>query len=539
MEYISCIEDSDLSGGAVTSLGFNNNSMYLAYSSSSGYLKIWDLKTSNTGLNYKLSNNYITTLSFNNESTYLTTGTSLGEVMNFNMLTSTPSTHKFNSFFKLNHLKYSPLVGNLLGTVFDDGCVRVMDMNTGDIVNNFGGYHQGAATSLSFSPINKVFLCSVGVDSRINFFDISSKKHIKTLLTDSSINSVCFFSDGQTIACGNALGNIVLYDLRYFNTPKSVLKGHQSGINYLDFSKRTFNKITGSNLSSLTNTSKVLDNVSMSIKSNRSFGSIDGNIPKETKDFREQNYIKKPDKTFGDSKTNLYENAPKIDANKSLKDPAGVNFHNINNQINNNALNAVNNLKSLNESINSHSQKINLGNVTNNFLNQGVSCNLNSNLNNFNNHSISVENKDTSFKEINIDKKHTNKKDPLTLYKNLSLNNLHNMNNPLNINQNNNLAINSDHNMINNINNNLQNSQRKGNLQIDVEQDNKGPSNFSNNNNLNVQNDKTSNYIKTIIESEMFKMKSFIHEEINSLHVDLIRQFEIQNVKLILFRMKL
>lgn len=41
---------------------------------------------------------------------------------------------------------------------------------------------------------------------------------------------------------------------------------------------------------------------------------------------------------------------------------------------------------------------------------------------------------------------------------------------------------------------------------------------------------KTQDYIKTLIETEMFKLKQFIHEEVNSLHVDLIRQFEIQHV---------
>jgi len=36
--------------------------------------------------------------------------------------------------------------------------------------------------------------------------------------------------------------------------------------------------------------------------------------------------------------------------------------------------------------------------------------------------------------------------------------------------------------------------------------------------------------VKSLIETEMSKMKQFIHEEINSLHIDLIRQFQIQHV---------
>jgi hypothetical protein len=41
---------------------------------------------------------------------------------------------------------------------------------------------------------------------------------------------------------------------------------------------------------------------------------------------------------------------------------------------------------------------------------------------------------------------------------------------------------------------------------------------------------KVQNFIQNCVETEMFKLRGFIHEEINSLHVDLVRQFEIQHV---------
>ena len=46
---------------------------------------------------------------------------------------------------------------------------------------------------------------------------------------------------------------------------------------------------------------------------------------------------------------------------------------------------------------------------------------------------------------------------------------------------------------------------------------------------------KVQNFVQNCVETEMFKLRGFIHEEINSLHVDLIRQFEIQHVSLIYF----
>ena len=50
--------------------------------------------------------------------------------------------------------------------------------------------------------------------------------------------------------------------------------------------------------------------------------------------------------------------------------------------------------------------------------------------------------------------------------------------------------------------------------------------------NLNINNDKENEIdknIKNYIDEQAEKIKEFVHEEINNLHVDLIRQFEIQN----------
>ena len=50
--------------------------------------------------------------------------------------------------------------------------------------------------------------------------------------------------------------------------------------------------------------------------------------------------------------------------------------------------------------------------------------------------------------------------------------------------------------------------------------------------NLNIINEKENEIdkdIKNYIDEQAEKIKEFVHEEINNLHVDLIRQFEIQN----------
>ena len=87
------------------------------------------------------------------------------------------------------------------------------------------------------------------------------------------------------------------------------------------------------------------------------------------------------------------------------------------------------------------------------------------------------------------------------------------------------------------------NSNYKENSEFSIKKKNQEiiKENYINENNINSNNinnleekleNKIQNIVKTSIDSEMLKMKQYIHEEINGLHIDLIRQFEIQNVNI-------
>ena len=124
----------------------------------------------------RLENNYISSMSFNADNSLLTAGTAGGEIFSYNIIASCKTKFKFHSFSEVNTLRYSPYYETYIGASFKDGSVKVIDTETNETVNNFTGYHSGSASSLCFSPINKLFLCSVGLDGRINFYDIKDKK---------------------------------------------------------------------------------------------------------------------------------------------------------------------------------------------------------------------------------------------------------------------------------------------------------------------------------------------------------------------------
>ena len=83
-------------------------------------------------------------------------------------------------------------------------------------------------------------------------------------------------------------------------------------------------------------------------------------------------------------------------------------------------------------------------------------------------------------------------------------------------------------NILNNSNNNIS---TKNNIPINNNNyyNNLNKSGYKNNFTVNEKDDNIDKNIKYYIDEQAEKIKEFVHDEINNLHVDLIRQFEIQN----------
>lgn len=497
LEFISCIEDNDITGYPITSLAFNNNSNFLAYSSTTGFLKIWDLKSSNTELTNKLQNDYFTSLSFNAENTYLAAGSNGGEICNFNMLTNSQTNFKYHSFSRVNIVKYSPFYTNFICSGFEDGSVKVIDNSNCQVVNNFAGFHDDSVSHISLSPINKLFMCSVGYDGKINFYDIISKKHIKSINTEIPLSCISFNIDGQTIAVGNASGSILLYDLRYYNSPKSVIQAHSDGVRYIEFSRKPFtvmnNSLTKSNTSNYANSAnKQVD---------KSFESTSNKDLNNSGTFREKNI---PEKVNMNNASNSNVNI----TNSINKNPNNLNSNTI-----------LNNTKPLNESFGNNYNNLNTGS---NIQEISIKENFNFSQNDFNlNENLNMSNKTAT------NKKETKPQiNPTSFLKEKDISSIANTNN-----------TNVPHLILNNQTLKLTNQTNKThNEKLHVEI----PSKVNQTPLIKTDLDnKTQDFIKSCIETEMFKMKQYIHDEVNALHVDLIRQFEIQHVYINIYNFRM
>ena len=344
---------------------------------------------------------------------------------------------KYSGMSRVNKIKYSNFFNSYIAASFEDGSIKLFDTSTSRLLNNFSGFHSGSAQSICFSPINKLFLCSVGMDCKINFYDIQEKKHLKVLTTEAPLTSIAFNSDGQTIAVGNINGSILLYDLRYWSAAKATLNGHDSQINHIEFAKKM----------KISNNSKL---ETQSVKSNKSVTSIDK--------LENSNY-------------NYNLNSNKIGTNENKKDDRNL----INsNKISNNKVNEINTINPASNVYITKKEELNNNFVENvSFGNNLLSNKKNEIFNLKGKNSFANTDKFTSENERN-DKSSYEKTKQFSV-PNKSIPNL----------------------------------------------------------NLDQLDNKTETFIKNCIEAEIFKLKQYIHEEINSLHVDLIRQFQIQHSELI------
>ena len=428
MKLLQTIVDNDTLGSPITSLSFAKDSINLAFSSKNGCFKIYNIKIGEFTLNNKLNSDYVISILFNKNNSNLTIITKNGDIISYSSSNYQNIIFKLQLGIKVNIGKYSPLLNNTIGIASEDGSCKIIDLDKKEIISNLIGYHNGPMTCMSFSPVNKVFISTCGIDGKINFFDISKKSLIKTINTNLNLTSITFNDIGIAVICSDTNGNCFLYDLKNSKNdkPKFKLKGNKGKIYYIELKKKSNKKNESANLKS-SNLSNSNNNININ------------------HNFNNSNNLNK-DKEIS---TNQKEILNDIDENKKPYQ----------------SKNAI--TKSKNS----------FTNLNNNIINTSIQ-NINQKKENI----------------IQIDEQNEIKK----ALENKIISSLNSKKNQIDRNK-------------NPINNNINN----------------------NNNNYNIfqnqeLNPSIQNYIDNRIEDEINKLKIFIHEEINTLHVDLIKQFEIQ-----------
>lgn len=141
-------------------------------------------------------------------------------------------------WLQFSHFKY-----NLIATGGDNGIVTLWDIKENQLYHAFDtSSHSDTCTGVIFSPTNELLLCSAGLDSKIQFFDVDEKKNVKTIEANEQVTALSFFQDGINIAAGTPSGSIYMYNLKSSNV-KIILEGHNGHpVRSLQFRTPDFNK---------------------------------------------------------------------------------------------------------------------------------------------------------------------------------------------------------------------------------------------------------------------------------------------------------
>ena len=79
-------------------------------------------------------------------------------------------------------MRFSPIEKSLFATTTVTGALSLWSAESLRLLVEFTGAHTAAATDACFSPFNNMLLASCGLDGRIVFYDVISRKCDRTQL---------------------------------------------------------------------------------------------------------------------------------------------------------------------------------------------------------------------------------------------------------------------------------------------------------------------------------------------------------------------
>jgi dipeptidyl aminopeptidase/acylaminoacyl peptidase len=140
-------------------------------------------------------------------------------------------------------IAFSPEKGKLAAG-YDDGIVRIWDLNTGQETATLVG-HFSSIMSVSFSPDGSK-LGTGSWDKTAKIWDLSTKKDITTFIGHTShVWSIAFSPDGKKISTGSADFTSKIWDINSGKEEFSLI-GHKSSVVSVAFSPDGQNLATGS-----------------------------------------------------------------------------------------------------------------------------------------------------------------------------------------------------------------------------------------------------------------------------------------------------
>lgn len=121
--------------------------------------------------------------------------------------------------------------GNVLAVGYEDGTIRLWDVNSGGIIKEWLG-HNKSVKAIKFSSDEKILVSST--DNVIKVWSLINYSNTSTF-SSSNINSISISYDKTRLAASSNNGNVLIYDLSK-NKLLYSFSAHNGIVNSLDFS---------------------------------------------------------------------------------------------------------------------------------------------------------------------------------------------------------------------------------------------------------------------------------------------------------------
>ena len=245
----------DVMQGNVKTLTFSNTSKYLACGADS-IVYIYDLKRRQCKSKFIGHKGQITALDFSISNNEVIACDSVGAMRIWNMKTFDSSEEMIlvDNQVGITCMEVSALGPSRVTTGYENGALSLWDLESKTSIRKMN-LHNGALTSLSYSPKNPRLVATVGSDGRLSLVDTSSKSNTPSAHIDigDRLTSTSFYENAIHCAVGTNSGSILLYDWRNVRLPVCKIDAHNPyPVMSLKFSHRIKSEstsITGSTTS--------------------------------------------------------------------------------------------------------------------------------------------------------------------------------------------------------------------------------------------------------------------------------------------------
>jgi len=215
----------------IHSLCFSTVGRYVCSGGVDRHVCVWDLKRQERVRVFSGHTAPITAVTYggSNDEIIASSGSN-GHLLLFSVNTNAKASQlPVESTQMINDLAFSSLRRSILASAGDDGSVFVWDVLRKQAIASFVRQHQAPASSVVYSPIHKELLASVGLDKKFIFYDLASNRTVKSISTKAPLSCVDFEKGGIHIAAGTSQGDVLLYDLRSSEAPYQIISAHPGG----------------------------------------------------------------------------------------------------------------------------------------------------------------------------------------------------------------------------------------------------------------------------------------------------------------------